>query len=172
MDQVEGQVVIYGKPGHAEVVGLNGQTDNRAIIVEKPEDIEKIDSQKPVRLFAQTTRSIDKFLQLGENIREHSKNSDIRIHDTICRQVSGRVPRMREFAVRHDVIVFVGGKKSSNARILYDACLQSNPRSYFISFPEELDYEWFSDVESVGICGATSTPLWLMEQVKAQILNH
>ncbi len=172
MEQVNGQVIIYGKPGHAEVVGLNGQTRDRAIIVDNPNDVREIDPGKPATLFAQTTMSIDKFNQLEKNIREHARNSNLKIHDTICRQVSGRVPRMKEFSARHDVIVFVGGKKSSNARILYDACLQTNRRSYFISFPEELNYEWFSDAGSVGVCGATSTPRWLMEQVRERILNH
>ncbi|HBL76917.1 MAG: 4-hydroxy-3-methylbut-2-enyl diphosphate reductase [Bacteroidetes bacterium GWF2_42_66] len=172
MEKAGGQVIIYGKQGHAEVNGLIGQTSNRAIIVEEPGDLETIDPEKPAVLFAQTTKSIEKFQQLKSNIQEYSRNSELKVHDTICRQVANRVPRMKEFAAQHDVIVFVGGQKSSNARILYDVCLQTNPRSYFISSPEELDFGWFENAGSVGICGATSTPQWLMEQIRELLVNH
>lgn len=172
MEKVGGQLIIYGKAGHAEVIGLNGQTQHKAVIVENPDDLKNVDPEKPSVLFAQTTKSIEKFQQLGKNIQENSKGGELKIHDTICRQVSNRVPRMKEFAAEHDVIIFVGGKKSSNARILYDVCKETNPRSFFISFTEELDFAWFAKAESVGICGATSTPLWLMEQVRDLIQNH
>lgn len=172
MEKIGGQLLIYGKPGHAEVVGLTGQTQNKAIIIENPDDLTMIDREKPAVLFAQTTKSIEKFQKLGQNIRNNSKSGELKINDTICRQVSNRVPRMKEFAAQHDVIVFVGGKKSSNARILYDVCKEINARSFFISFPDELDFTWFANANNVGICGATSTPLWLMEQVRELILSH
>ena len=171
MEKAGGQLIIYGKPGHAEVIGLNGQTQNKAVIVEYPDNLENVDPEKPSVLFAQTTKSVEKFQSLSKNIREYTK-SEFRVHDTICRQVSNRVPRMKEFAAEHDVIVFVGGRKSSNAHILYDVCKETNPRSFFISFPEELDFTWFAEAGSIGVCGATSTPFWLMERVRDLILNQ
>lgn len=172
MEQENGQIVIYGREGHAEVIGLKGQTNNQAIVIEKPEDYNKIDPGKPTTVFAQTTKSIDKFQKLGENIQNYSNSEKIKIHDTICRQVSNRVPRMKEFSAQHDVIIFVGGQKSSNARFLFEVCEQTNPNSYFISFPEDLKKEWFSKADSVGICGATSTPQWLMEQIAKIIKDY
>lgn len=172
MESVGGQLVIYGKPGHAEVVGLNGQASNKAIIVEGPDDIEKIDPGKPTVLFSQTTKSTDNFQQLKDNILKRQGNDNVRVHDTICRQVANRAPRMKEFATQHDVIVFVGGIKSSNARVLYDVCLENNPRSYFVSSAGELNYDWFENAASVGICGATSTPQWLMEQIRDLLVNR
>ncbi len=172
MEKAGGQIIIYGNQGHAEINGLNGQTNNHAIVVGSSDDLEKIDPEKPAVLFAQTTKSVEKFQQLGINIQEYLKGSALKTHDTICRQVANRVPRIKEFAAQHDVIVFVGGEKSSNARILYDVCLQTNPRSYFISSPEELDFGWFENAGSVGICGATSTPQWQMEQVRELLVNH
>ncbi|MDX9882204.1 MAG: 4-hydroxy-3-methylbut-2-enyl diphosphate reductase [Prolixibacteraceae bacterium] len=172
MEKADGQVIIFGKKGHAEVNGLSGQTGGRAIVVEEPGDLAKIDPGKPAVLFSQTTKSIEKFQQLRENLRDYSINSNVKTHDTICRQVANRVPRMKEFAAQYDVIVFVGGKKSSNARVLYETCLQTNPRSYFVSSPEELDFSWFRNAGSVGICGATSTPQWLMEQIREILVSH
>jgi len=172
MGKCGGQVVIFGKKGHAEVLGLNGQTNDTAVIAEDPDDLNGIDASKPSALFSQTTKSIEKFRLLAENIRKISSTDKIYVHDTICRQVSNRAPRMKEFSAQHDVIVFAGGKKSSNARLLFEVCQQYNSRSYFISSVEEIDQKWFADARTVGICGATSTPYWLMEQVRNYILNH
>ena len=164
MQQKNGQIIIFGKEGHAETVALNGQIDNEAIIIENEDDLNKIDPGKPAILFSQTTKSVSEFHQLAEKIRQRS-SEEVIVKDTICRQVANRAPRIREFATKHDVVVFVGGKKSSNARFLFGVCKQSNPDSYFISAPEEIDINWFTDKVSAGICGATSTPRWLMEKV-------
>ncbi|WP_423129198.1 4-hydroxy-3-methylbut-2-enyl diphosphate reductase [Gaoshiqia sp. Z1-71] len=168
MQQQNGQVIIYGKKGHAEVSGLNGQTENQAIIVENEQDLQLIDPDKPAILFSQTTKSLDSFHQLSDKIKEQARaKTDIK--DTICRQVANRVPRMKSFSSQHDVIVFVGGKKSSNARLLFDVCKQTNPNSYFVSGKEELNPTWFTGYKTVGISGATSTPQWLMEEIASVI---
>lgn len=171
MEKANGQVVIFGKPGHAEVVGLNGQTGDRAIVVKHPDDLHDIDPHKPAVLFAQTTKPIDAFKQLGENLKQVIGSEKVKVHDTICRQVANRVPRMREFASSYDVVIFVGGAKSSNARVLFDVCRETNPQSYFISLPSEIDPAWLKRAERIGVCGATSTPQWLMEQVRDALLN-
>lgn len=168
MQKVNGQIVIFGKKGHAEVVSLDGQTNNQAIIIEDETDLEQVDRNRPAYLFSQTTKSLTKFQMLAQKLQE-SSNKAVIVKDTICRQVSNRVPRMQEFASIHDVIVFVGGKKSSNARILFDVCKQTNPNSYFISAIKEIDRNWFKGKNSTGICGATSTPQWLMEEVAEKI---
>lgn len=161
------QIVIYGKEGHAEVNGLVGQTVNAAIIINAISDIDKIDFSKSVILFSQTTQSKDGFDEVVRIIKKRLKNKDLFVeaNDTICRQVSNREPQISLFARAHDVIVFVGGKKSSNGIFLYNVCLKNNSRSYFISSPEELNPDWFINCRSAGVCGATSTPRWLMEQV-------
>lgn len=164
-----GQLVIFGHQGHAEVVGLVGQTDMETIIVDRPEDFEKIDPSRPLVLFSQTTKSVDDFKKLAQNIREHVVNDRIETHDTICRQVSNRVPHLEKFVVRHDVVIFVGGRQSSNAQVLFDACKRKNNRTYFISSPDKIQEEWFHQAENVGVCGATSTPQWLMEKVAERI---
>lgn len=167
-----GQVVIYGKPGHAEVNGLQGQTNGEAIVVMTMDDLEKIDFTQPVYLFSQTTKSTEGFYRMKEEITRRAaahENHVVEANDTICRQVSNRDPRLREFAARFEAVVFVAGKKSSNGKVLYGVCKDVNPRTYFISTPDELDPSWFEGVSSVGICGATSTPMWLMEQVARQI---
>ncbi len=171
-----GQVVIYGKEGHAEVIGLSGQTGNNAIIVTEASDLEKIDFSRPTVLFSQTTKSTAGFYNMKSMIEQRyaeKSGSDapqvFESHDSICRQVSNREPRMREFSQEHDVIVFVSGKKSSNGKALYQVCKNHNDRSYFISHPDELNTDWFTEADSVGICGATSTPMWLMEEVKKNI---
>ena len=165
----EGQIVIYGKPGHAEVNGLVGQTEGKAIIITTPEDLEKIDYTKPVYFFSQTTKSMDGFTKMADEIQRRIKEngSDVKFvaNDTICRQVSNREPQLKIFAKQHDAIVFVSGQKSSNGKVLYNVCKEQNPNSYFISDKSEILAEWFNNVQSVGICGATSTPLWLMEEV-------
>lgn len=168
--RVGGQVVIFGKKGHAEVVGLDGQTRQSAILLEGPEDIKKIDFSHPVWLYAQTTRSIEDFNHIAERIRERMKPGvPLEVKDTICRQVSNRVHRLRKFVVKYDLILFVAGHKSSNGKFLFSVCKEANPNSRHISRIEEIDPEWFDQVDSVGICGATSTPQWLMNDVAAWV---
>jgi 4-hydroxy-3-methylbut-2-enyl diphosphate reductase len=164
-----GQVVIFGHPGHAEVTGLAGQTNGEAIVVDQPDDLQKIDFSRPVEVFSQTTQSLQAFKQLQENLNK--LDGEVKTHDTVCRQVSGRIAHLEKFAARFDIIVFVGGKKSSNARVLFEVCQRVNIRTYFVSLPEEISSDWFSEAKSVGICGATSTPQWLMEQVASIITN-
>ena len=168
---VGGSVVIFGKKNHAEVNGLVGQTEGNAIIVENEHDIEGIDFVQHVFLFSQTTQGIESFNKLVDLIKSRIARPELfEWHDTICRQVAGRVPHIQQFASEYDLILFVGGKKSSNAQVLYKSCKEINERTYFISNSSELDNEWFTkDVESVGICGATSTPFWLMEEVAKKI---
>lgn len=167
-----GQVVILGKRGHAEVVGLTGQVEDRAIVVERKEDLEQIDFTRPIFFLSQTTQSIVLFEQLGEEIlRRHTTPDEVRIVDTICRQVSGREQHLEGFAARFDLVVFVCGRKSSNGKVLFEVCRRTNPRSYNIEEAGELDPAWLEGVSSVGICGATSTPKWLMEQVRDRIIR-
>jgi 4-hydroxy-3-methylbut-2-enyl diphosphate reductase len=173
MEREEGQIVIYGKKGHAEVIGLTGQTLEKAIVVMEESDLDKIDFARPVTLFSQTTKSTKGFYEISGKIEERIKASkgelaelDYNANDSICRQVSNREPQLQRFAKENDVILFVSGKKSSNGKALYQVCLKENPRSFFIENETELDLDWFSKGEKVGICGATSTPMWLMERVK------
>lgn len=168
MQEQHGQVVIYGKKGHAEVTGLNGQTGGQAIIVENEEDLKRVDLEKPSVLFSQTTKSPADFRQLA-SIMETRSAGKTEVNDTICRQVSNRGPFLKRFAAQHDVIIFVGGQKSSNARYLFDVCKQTNPDSHFVSAAGELDKSWVTGRTSVGVCGATSTPQWLLEEVAARI---
>jgi 4-hydroxy-3-methylbut-2-enyl diphosphate reductase len=172
MMAVNGQIVIYGKLGHAEVNGLVGQTDNTAIVVDKDEDIEKIDFSRPLRLYSQTTKSIDGLARVTEIITERIKKQnqnqdgfDFISNDTICRQVSNRSKELKNFSMNFEVIIFVSGKKSSNGIFLFNLCKSVNDRTYLVSEPSEIDKNWFINVENVGICGATSTPMWLMEQI-------
>ncbi|MFW5753636.1 MAG: 4-hydroxy-3-methylbut-2-enyl diphosphate reductase [Marinilabiliaceae bacterium] len=171
MQKKRGQVAIFGKIGHAEVKGLSGQANHQAIVLEKEEDVRLIDPCRPVVLFSQTTKSPGMFENVAEALkRRMMPDVEVRIHDTICRQVSNRAPHLREFARKHDLIVFVGGAKSSNARALYEVCLEENPQTHFISHPEDLQPLWFaSRPASTGVCGATSTPVWLMEKVAKKI---
>ncbi len=169
MSLENGQVVIFGHEGHAEVTGLAGQVNNLALIIEHPDDYRKIDPERPVILFSQTTKSIDEFNKLSSNVQQWSKTGSVESHDTICRQVSNRVPHLSRFARKYDRIIFVGGRQSSNAQLLFDVCRKNNRNSYFVSSPEDVLPEWFTGVETVGICGATSTPQWLMEQVADKI---
>jgi len=179
MEREEGQIVIYGKKGHAEVIGLTGQTLEKAIVVMEDSDLEKIDFARPVTLFSQTTKSTKGFYEISGKIEERIKASkgeltelDYNANDSICRQVSNREPQLQRFAKENDVILFVSGKKSSNGKALYQVCLAENPRSFFIENETELDFDWFSKGDKVGICGATSTPMWLMEQVKEHLELH
>ena len=176
MERENGQIVIYGKKGHAEVIGLTGQTLEKAIVVMEDADLEKIDYNRPVTLFSQTTKSTKGFYALSEKIEEKIKSTkgelseiDFNSNDSICRQVSNREPQLQRFSQENEVILFVSGKKSSNGMALYQVCLSENPRSYFIESEEEIDIAWLHQAERVGICGATSTPMWLMEQVKSYV---
>lgn len=166
----DAQIVIYGKIGHAEVIGLEGQTDGNAIVIEDENDLHKIDFNKPIILFSQTTKSIEGFNKLVKIIKTKiTDNLHFEYHDTICRNVANRIPNIKEFASQFDVVLFVAGAKSSNGKVLFNECLSVNPRTYLVSSAEELNPEWLKDVESIGICGATSTPKWLMETIKQKV---
>ena len=166
----EKQIVIFGKNGHAEVLGLVGQTEGTAIVIESPEEVERLDMNRDICLYSQTTKSPDGFRKIVDYIQNHiSPEATFKYADTICRQVANRMPHIREFSSRHDVILFVCGKKSSNGRVLFSQCLDVNPRSYMIDTASEVDPSWLQDCSSVGICGATSTPKWLMEECKVRI---
>ncbi len=172
VEQIGGQIVIFGKPGHAEVTGLLGQTLNKAVVIFSEEDLHKIDYTKPIHFYSQTTKSTAKFYALKEEIIKRATeagNESVEASDTICRQVSNREPQLRKFASAHDVVIFVAGKKSSNGKVLYGVCRETNERSHFISDVSEIDETWFEGAKSVGICGATSTPFWLMEEVKTWV---
>ncbi|HYG39171.1 MAG TPA: 4-hydroxy-3-methylbut-2-enyl diphosphate reductase [Cytophagales bacterium] len=171
----DGQIVIYGQKGHAEVIGLSGQANNNVIIVTTEEDLDKIDFTKPVTLFSQTTKSTKGFYKIKALIEQRlteagsqNLNEIFDANDSICRQVSNREPQLQRFSSEMDVVLFVSGKKSSNGKALYQVCLTQNPRSYFIENESEINPEWFVNVQKIGICGATSTPSWLMER----IANH
>jgi 4-hydroxy-3-methylbut-2-enyl diphosphate reductase len=158
------KILIFGKHGHAEVIGLQGQTNNEAIVFQDIEELNNVDLPKSFTLYSQTTKSVDKFYDIkNELIR---RGYDVKANDTICRQVSNRYEDLGGFAKQYDKVVFVSGKKSSNGRVLYDVCKAANPNSYFVSDPNELEKSLFQDNDTIGICGATSTPMWLMKQVK------
>lgn len=164
------QIVIYGKPGHAEVNGLLGQTDGNAKVVESEEDLVRVAPDRPTRLYSQTTMSVDGLRHIEQTLEKRMDTDvDYRSFDTICRSVANRVDKLRDFARSHDVIIFVAGRKSSNGRFLYERCKAENPHTHFISTAAELPTNLGTDVESIGICGATSTPRWLMEQVRDHI---
>lgn len=164
------QIVIFGKNGHAEVLGLVGQTNGTAIIIETPEEVNRLDFNQDICLFSQTTKPLDGFQRIVNYTSEHiSPNATFTYYDTICRQVANRMPNIRAFATKHDVILFVCGQKSSNGRMLFDECKASNPSSYMIDSASEIQLDWLKDCKSVGICGATSTPKWLMEECKVRI---
>lgn len=169
MEEENGQVVIFGHRGHAEVTGLAGQTNDSAIVIDSPDDFRKVDPARPVVVFSQTTKSVDDFKLLNQKLQENTTSGKIETHDTICRQVSNRVPHLEKFATQYDVVIFVGGKSSSNAQVLFNVCLKNNSRTHFVSSADDLLEEWFSGAETVGICGATSTPQWLMETVASRI---
>lgn len=167
-----GQIVIYGKNGHAEVIGLVGQTEGNAIVIENLEDAKHLDFSRDIKLFSQTTKSLAGFREIVAYIEENMHDgAQFTYSDTICRQVANRMPNIRDFAQKHDVVLFVCGKKSSNGKVLFAECSKVNPRTYMIDKPSEIDFQWFKDTQSIGICGATSTPKWLMEQCKQHITN-
>lgn len=178
MEKEKGQIVIYGKKGHAEVIGLTGQTLEKAIVVMEEKDLDKIDFNKPVTLFSQTTKSTKGFYELKERIENRIKATkgtlnevDFNANDSICRQVSNREPQLLNFSKENDVIIFVSGKKSSNGKALYQVCKSQNEKSYFVENESEIDPRWFKPEDKIGICGATSTPMWLMEQIKSHITS-
>lgn len=164
------QIVIYGEKGHAEVNGLMGQTDARAIVIEKKEELDKLDFSKNICLFSQTTKPLDGFREVIDIIESRMKDgAQFEYIDTICRQVSNRIPNIKEFATKHDIILFVAGQKSSNGKVLFSECKKYNPNSYFVSSPDEIDPSIIKKGLSVGVCGATSTPKWQMEEVEKRI---
>ena len=166
----EKQIVIYGKNGHAEVLGLVGQTDGKAIVIEKAEEVKKLDMNKSIRLFSQTTKSLDEFQEIVAYIKQNiSPEATFEYYDTICRQVANRMPKLREFAATHDLIFFVSGKKSSNGKMLFEECLKVNANSHLIDNEKEIDPSLLQNVQSIGVCGATSTPKWLMEKIYSHI---
>ena len=178
------QIVIYGQPGHAEVIGLQGQTNNTAIVIENTDQLDRLDFNRPIYIFSQTTKSVEGFQALVEAINSsiinHQSSIVPEVHDTICRSVANRVKELQDFARANDIVIFVGGAKSSNARVLYKNCVEVNPNTIFISSPDELEnfkskiinHKSKNPDLQVGICGATSTPLWLMEAVRDKIINE
>ena len=168
MKQCGGQVVIFGRPGHAEVIGLNGQTDGTAIIVSNPDEIDAIDFSRPIRLYSQTTKSREDYRRLIQNIQARlPQGADFIAYDTICNSVAGRTKALAEFASSVDVLLFVAGANSSNGRYLYEYCRSVQPKTYLVGSADEVRREWLEGAQRVGISGATSTPRWLMEQIAA-----
>lgn len=163
-----GQIVIYGKRGHAEVIGLVGQTNGEALVVEHEDDLRQVDFSRPVILFSQTTKSLEGFRHVIELMRK-AGGGLVTVHDTICRKVANRIPQLKEFARQHDVIIFVSGEKSSNGKQLYAVCREVNPRTYFVHSAADVKPEMTEGVESVGISGATSTPVWIMEEIRRKL---
>lgn len=168
-DQKE-KILIFGKHGHAEVIGLQGQTNGEAIVFQDIAELEDVELPEKFTLYSQTTKSVDKFYSIKDELI--SRGYEVKANDTICRQVSNRYEDLGAFAIQFNKIVFVSGKKSSNGKVLYDVCLKANPNSYFVSDPAELNPEMFSPGDTIGICGATSTPMWLMEQVKSTLEGY
>ena len=164
------QIVIFGKKGHAEVLGLVGQTQSKAIVIESSDEVTKLDFSRDIYLYSQTTKSLDEFNSIIEYIQTHiSPSATFKSFDTICRSVANRMPNISKFAAKHNLILFVCGRKSSNGKVLYNECLRVNPNSHLIEDPKEIDPLWLEGIDSVGICGATSTPRWLMEQCSEAI---
>ena len=167
-----GQIVIFGKKGHAEVLGLVGQTTGSAIVIEHLDDVKQLDFSRDIYLYSQTTKSLDEFHRIIEYIQAHiSPSATFKSFDTICRSVANRMPNISQFASRHDLILFVCGRKSSNGKVLYNECLRVNPNTHLIEGPDEIDPQWLNGIQTVGICGATSTPKWLMEQCRDALLK-
>ena len=168
----DAQIVIFGKPGHAEVLGLVGQTQSHAIVVAHFEDVMNLDFNRDIYLYSQTTKSLDEFHRIIDYIQSHiSPKATFKSFDTICRQVANRMPNVSSFASRHDLVLFVCGRKSSNGRVLYDECRRVNNNSRLIEGPEEIMPEWLDNIGTIGICGATSTTKWLMEQCRDAIVK-
>lgn len=166
----EEQILIFGKHGHAEVIGLQGQTDGKALVFMDIAELDNVELPNKFTLYSQTTKSVDKFYQIKDELIK--RGYDVKANDTICRQVSNRYEELEEFVKDFDKIIFVSGKKSSNGKVLYDVCKKYNDESYFISNVEELNKDWFKSNDRIGICGATSTPMWLMEKVKTKIESY
>ena len=166
------QIVIFGKKGHAEVLGLVGQTHSNAIVIEHFDEVSQLDFSRDIYLYSQTTKSLDEFHRIIEYIQEHiSPDATFRSFDTICRSVANRMPNISQFATKHDLILFVCGRKSSNGKVLYNECLRVNPNTHLIEGPNEINPQWLDGIKTVGICGATSTPKWLMEQCRDAIIG-
>lgn len=163
-------IFLFGKEGHAEVVGLMGQIENNGKVFSSLEDLQTESLPKELTVYTQTTKSKGKFREVTNALREHGIK--VNAHDTICTQVSDRDAELRKFAAKFDKVVFVSGTKSSNGKVLYHVCKEANPNTYFVSRSSELNAEWFKANEQVGICGATSTPLWLMEEIKSELLKY
>ena len=162
-----GQIVIFGKKGHAEVLGLVGQTQSSAIVIESFEEVKRLNFTRNIYLYSQTTKSLDEFRQIIDYIQSHiAPGAIFRSFDTICRSVANRMPNISAFAAKHDLILFVCGRKSSNGKVLFNECLRVNANSHLIEGPDEIDRQWLHGIHTVGICGATSTPKWLMEQCR------
>lgn len=169
----QAQIVIFGKNGHAEVLGLVGQTQSHAIVIEKFDDVKKLDFTHDIYLYSQTTKSLDEFHQIIDYIQSHiAPTATFKSFDTICRQVANRMPNISTFATRHDLILFVCGRKSSNGKVLFNECLRINGNSHLVEGPDEIDPSWLKDINTVGICGATSTPKWLMEKCRDAIVGY
>lgn len=164
-------IVIYGKNGHAEVNGLVGQTNGEAVVIQDKEEIDKLDLSRDIILYSQTTKSIEGFREIVEEIGKRKTKGKFEYYDTVCRQVANRMQKMKEFAGSHDVILFVSGSKSSNGKVLFEMCKEVNPHTYLISDDSHLDLKLVEGAKSVGVCGATSTPLWLMEKVAQMVKN-
>jgi 4-hydroxy-3-methylbut-2-enyl diphosphate reductase len=172
-DLANGQIVIFGKKGHAEVLGLVGQTAGNAIVIEHFDEVEHLDFTRDIYLYSQTTKSLDEFHRIIDYIQSHiTPGATFKSFDTICRSVANRMPNISQFAARHDLILFVCGRKSSNGRVLFNECQRVNPNTHLIEGPAEIDPVWLDGIETVGICGATSTPKWLMEQCRDAISNE
>lgn len=168
----DGQIVIFGKKGHAEVLGLVGQTQSKAIVIEDFDEVTKLDFTRDIYLYSQTTKSLDEFHRIIEYIQGHmAAGATFKSFDTICRSVANRMPNISQFATRHDLILFVCGRKSSNGKVLFNECKRVNPNTHLIEGPEEIAPTWLDGIKTVGICGATSTPKWLMEQCRDAIQN-
>jgi 4-hydroxy-3-methylbut-2-enyl diphosphate reductase len=166
------QIVIFGKKGHAEVLGLVGQTHSNAIVIESSDEVTKLDFTRDIYLYSQTTKSLDEFNRIIDYIQTHiSPDATFKSFDTICRSVANRMPNISQFAAKHDLILFVCGRKSSNGKVLYNECLRVNPNTHLVEDPQEIEAAWLEGIQSVGICGATSTPRWLMEQCSDAIQN-
>ena len=170
-DENASQIVIFGKKGHAEVLGLVGQTESKAIVIENFDEVTKLDFTRDIYLYSQTTKSLDEFHRIIDYIQSHiAEGAAFKSFDTICRSVANRMPNISGFARKHDLILFVCGRKSSNGKVLFNECLRVNPNSHLVEDPCEIQPEWLEGIKTVGICGATSTPRWLMEQCRNAIL--
>ena len=171
-EQGVGQIVIFGKKGHAEVLGLVGQTQSSAIVIENFDEVTKLDFSRDIYLYSQTTKSLDEFHRIIDYIQAHiAPSAKFQSFDTIFRSVANRMPNISQFAAKHDLVLFVCGRKSSNGKVLYNECLRVNPNTHLVEGPEEIEPQWLEGINTVGICGATSTPKWLMEQCRDKLMS-